>query len=215
MTLTKRTQVPQKGKPMEFLLDPNIAYLGLVLTSLLITLSILSPGTGVIEILALFGLVYCGYAVYNLPINLLALAVLLVGVYPFLLAVRRSGKLIFLAIAILALVIGSTFLFVERGWTPAVNPVLAFFVSTFIAVFMWLMARKTLEASTKPLAHGIDRLIGRIGNTTTETHEEGSVQIESELWSARSEQPIPKGAEVRVVCSDGFTLIIEKTDNIG
>jgi membrane-bound ClpP family serine protease len=41
-------------------------------------------------------------------------------------------------------------------------------------------------------------------------HEDGSVQVAGELWSARSEDPIPAGAQVRVLRREGFVLVVEK-----
>ncbi len=55
--------------------------------------------------------------------------------------------------------------------------------------------------------------IGATGEATTDIREEGTVQLESELWSARSAEPIPAGAQVRVIGRNGFTLLVEKAGN--
>jgi membrane-bound ClpP family serine protease len=39
---------------VDFLLDPNVAYIILVITSLATVMAVLSPGTGIIELFALF-----------------------------------------------------------------------------------------------------------------------------------------------------------------
>lgn len=195
---------------MGILLDPNVAYLVLVMAFLLSILALLVPGTGVIEIFALFGLVMAGYSIYNLPVNYLALIILLLGVIPFALAVRKSGRLIYLALSILALVVGSVFLFQGKNSLTAINPLLAILVSGLATAFLWLVARKTLEASLAPPVHNMDRLIGKTGETTTEVYSDGSVQIDSELWSAHSEQSLPAGTEVRVIGREGFILLVEK-----
>jgi membrane-bound ClpP family serine protease len=54
---------------MDFLSNPNIAYLLLVITTFLVLAAIAVPGTGIPEIAALFGLVLSGYAVYHLSFN--------------------------------------------------------------------------------------------------------------------------------------------------
>lgn len=120
----------------DFFLDPNIAYLFLVAGFSLAIMAILTPGTGLFEIGALFALLLAGWGVYNLPVNYWALAVLLLGVIPFILAVRRSGRMLFLVIALLALVFGSAYLFRgEMWWQPAVNPILALVVSLLMGGF--------------------------------------------------------------------------------
>ena len=70
-----------KGK-MNLLLDPNVAYVILVVGFVLGVLALFTPGTGILEIGALFAIFLAGYAVYSLPINLWALILLVVGVIP-------------------------------------------------------------------------------------------------------------------------------------
>ena len=82
----------------ESLLNPNLAYLLLVASFWLIMMSIFSPGTGVFEVGTVISLVLAGWQVYSLPFNWWALVILIVGVVPFLIAVRRSGKLIYLVV---------------------------------------------------------------------------------------------------------------------
>jgi membrane-bound ClpP family serine protease len=60
--------------------------------------------------------------------------------------------------------------------------------------------------------HDLKSLLGQIGETKTIVQNEGSVQMDGELWSARSEKRIPTGKQVRVVGRDGFTLIVESDD---
>jgi membrane-bound serine protease (ClpP class) len=195
---------------MNLLLNPDIAYLVLVLAFVLTFVAILSPGTGLIEAAALLSLIAAGYSIYYLPLNYLSLVVLLVGAVPFLLAVRKSGKLVYLVVSIATLVIGSSFLFRSESWLPAVNPLLALVVSTLASVFIWIIARKSIEASLKPPMYEIGALIGRNGLAATKIHQEGSVQIESERWSARSNEPVAAGTEVRIISREGLTLVVEK-----
>jgi membrane-bound serine protease (ClpP class) len=192
---------------MEFLLNPNIAYLLLAIGSFLVILAIFSPGTGILEIGALFILVLAGWAVYNLPINTWALVVLIGGVIPFIIAVRRSGKQIYLVIALLAFVIGSSFLF--RGdswWQPAVNPFLVLVVSILMGGYMWIGVQKVLEAEKRPPAHDLEALVGAEGEAKTDIHDQGSVQVAGELWSAFSQEAISSGTQVRVIARHGFSL---------
>ena len=55
----------------------------------------------------------------------------------------------------------------------------------------------------------LQALIGAIGEAKTDIHQEGSVYAGGEQWSARSDQPIPTGARVRVLEREGFTLKVE------
>jgi membrane-bound ClpP family serine protease len=53
-------------------------------------------------------------------------------------------------------------------------------------------------------------LVGQPGEARTEVYNDGSVQVSGELWSARSDHPIPAGSHVRVVGREGFVLVVEK-----
>jgi len=195
---------------MDFFLSPDIAYLILVLGIVLSTLAIFSPGTGIFEVGALFSLVLAGYAIYNLSFNWWAAGILILGIFPFIIATRRSRRMIYLVISIIAFVVGSVFLFPgDRWWKPAVNPLLAVVVSLTVGGYFWIAVKKTIEAESKRPAHDLEKLIGKIGEAKTDIHIEGTVQVDSELWSAYSKQLIPKGSMVRVKNRNGFLLEVE------
>jgi membrane-bound serine protease (ClpP class) len=195
---------------LDFLLDPNVAYLILVGAALLTMMAVLNPGTGVLEIFALFLWLLSGYVIFNLPINFWALGLMLLGLVLFLLSLRKTKNLVYLGLSIGAVIAGSIFLFDQLGWQPAVNPVLAVIVSVFVAGFTWIVAQKAIEADRMRPAHDLEALIGAVGETETAVGDGGSVQVAGELWSARSEETIPEGSQVRVVGRDGFYLIVER-----
>lgn len=195
---------------MEILVDPNVAYLLVVVGVVVAIMALFAPGTGVLEVGALFLLFLAGWEISQQPINLWALVVLILGVIPFILAVRKSRNLIFLAIALVAFVIGSAYLF--RGaewWQPGVNPILAIIASAIASGYLWIATTKVLETEKLKPKHDLAKLINEVGEAKTDIYNEGSVQIESELWSARSEVPISEGSKVRVVKRDGFILVVE------
>ena len=198
---------------LEFLLDPNVAYLTLVLTFLITLMAILTPGTAVFEILAVLMLIVSGWQIYNIPFNLWALIALFSGMILFFIAVRRSNRLIFLAISIVLLIIGSVFLFQgQPWWQPAVNPFLAIIVSAAVSSFLWIVAVKVMEASSTTPTHDLGQLIGMVGEAKTNIRQEGSVQVAGELWTATSEEMIRIGSRVRVIDRNGFLLVVEPAD---
>lgn len=198
---------------MDIFVNPNLAYLLLVAGALLAMLAIFTPGTGILEIGALFMLILASWQAFLLEINLWALILLALGVFPFLLAVRKSRKLVYLGIAIVAFVLGSSFLFRGDAWyLPAVNPFLALATSLLAGGYLWIAINKVLEAELTLPSHDLSALMGDIGETQSEVHNEGSVQVAGELWTARSDQLIPAGTRVRVIGREGFFLIVEKVE---
>lgn len=196
---------------MEFLLDPNIAYLFLLAGVLLGLMAIITPGTGMLEVGAFFCLALAGYAVYNLSFNLWALIVLILSIIPFVFAIQKPKRERYLALSIVGLVVGSVFLFATDRWQPAVNPILALISSVLYSGFIWIAVQKTLQAAHERPAHDLSALVGQIGEAKTYIHSEGSVQVAGELWSARSEKRIPSGSTIRVVSREGFVLVVEKS----
>jgi membrane-bound serine protease (ClpP class) len=195
---------------MDFLLDPNVAYLILVGGILLAMLSLASPGTGLLEIGAFFCIALAGYAIYNLSFNWWALLLLGLSIVPFVYAIQKPKRELFLALSILLLIVGSVFLFPRTADQDLVNPIVAVIASGLVAGFLWIAVRKSVEATSAKPAHDLTGLVGQVGEARTKIDDEGSVLVAGELWSARSEQPIPAGSSIRVLGRDGFILIVEK-----
>jgi membrane-bound serine protease (ClpP class) len=202
---------------MDILLDPNIAYLLLAGGLIFTVLAVFNPGTGLLEISALFALLLSGWSIYNFAnqghINWWALLFIFIGFVLFVVAVRRPSYITLRYASIAAVVLGSAFLFRgEAWWIPAVNPFLASIVGVLSGGFFWVTARKVIEAESLQPTHDLEALMGAIGEAKTEIHDDGSVQVAGELWSARSEDPISEGTRVRVVEREGFILKVEALD---
>jgi len=195
---------------MDFLLEPNVAYLILLGGILLGLMAIVTPGTGLFEIGAVFCLALAGYAIYTLSFNWWALVIVILSIIPFFYAIQKPKRELYLGLSILLLVIGSVFLFSVDGWKPAINPFLAVVTSVVIAVFLWVVVRKTVQASGARPVHDLETLTGQSGEARSNIHEEGSVYVAGELWSAKSENEIPAGSSIRVVRREGFILVVEK-----
>jgi membrane-bound serine protease (ClpP class) len=198
---------------MQILVDPNVGYVLLVGGVLLAILALFAPGSGIIEIGALGAIVLAGYILVSLPVNGWAIAVLVVGVLPFVLALRFTHgrrSMLFLGVAIVALVVGSIFAFRNPQGGPAINPWLAVVVSGGSGVFLWFIARKSLDAAARTPAHNLDHLVGMTGVAHTDIRPEGSVYVNGEEWSAFAKSYIPTGTPVRVLSRNGLVLTVEK-----
>lgn len=194
---------------MNFLLDPNISYLILVGGFVMAVLAMFAPGTGLLEIGATMAIVVAGYSIANVPFNWWALVILVVGVFPFLFALRRSRNLIFLVVSIIAMITGSIFMFRADDGRMAVNPVLAVIVSVLVAGFMWIIATRGMDAlNMKPYSR-TGKLVNQIGKARSDIFHSGTVYIQSEEWSARSNVPISTGTLVKIIRQDGMILEVE------
>jgi membrane-bound ClpP family serine protease len=195
---------------MDFLLDPNIASLCLLGGIVLAMMALASPGTGFFEIGAFFCMALAGYAIYNLSFNWWALLLVGLSLVPFVYAIQKPKREPYLALSLLLLVIGSVFMFPRTEEQALVNPLVAILGSGLVASFLWVAVQKSLAAARMRPSHSLDGLVGQVGEAKTRVYEEGSVQVDGELWSARSEKSIPAGSMVRVIRREGFILIVEK-----
>lgn len=200
---------------MDFLLEPNVAYLILVAGVMLGFMAIVSPGTGLFEVGAFFCLLIAGYAVYNLSFNWWALVLLLLSIIPFIYAIQKPRRELYLGLSIVLLTVGSVFLFPNSQGIMAVNPFVAITASLLSAAFLWVAVRKSMEAATIRPSHDLDTLIGKVGEARTKVLEDGSVQVGGELWSAKSDTSIPAGSQIRVVRREGFVIVVEKVSHPG
>jgi membrane-bound ClpP family serine protease len=176
-------------------------------------LALVTPGTGLFEVGAFFCILLAGYAVTILSFNWWALFLLVLSIVPFLYAIQKPKRELYLALSMLLLVVGSVFMFPSRERLFAVNPAVAIAASGLVIAFLWIAVRKSVEAAGVRPLHDPDGLVGQVGEARTDVQEDGSVQVAGELWSARSEGLIPKGSPVRVVRRDGFVMIVEKAES--
>jgi membrane-bound serine protease (ClpP class) len=196
---------------LELLLDtPNLVFIALVVGIWTGALALVVPGTGALEVISIFCLLVAGYAALSLPVNLWAVVLLMLGVGSFVAAVVRPRRSYFLYISALLLTAGSILLFRgEDGNVSGVSWPLAVGATVLTLGFFWLVVNKSLKAHALQPTMDPARLTGEYGETLTEVHSGGSIQLASETWSARSREAIPPGTRVRVVGREGLVLLVE------
>ncbi len=196
---------------LQLLLDtPNLVFIILVAGIWAGALALVVPGTGALEVLAVFCLLVAGYAALSLPINLWAMVILLLGAGSFVGAVVRPQKSFFLIASAVLLTGGSILLFRgESGRISGVSWPLAVAGTLLTLGFFWLVIHQSMKAHRLRPTMDPGRLTGVIGETLTEVRASGSIQLASEIWSARSREAIPIGTRVRVVGREGLVLLVE------
>ncbi len=194
---------------MDLIIDPNIAYMILVVGFVLGLLALFTPGTGFLEVGVLLAILVAGYAIIRQPINLWALILLAVGVIPFIIALRKFKKWLYLIPAIVSIVIGSVFLFRTETGGAAINPVLASVMSVISVVLIWIIGRKGIEALSLQPTQDLGALIGQTGIARTDIRQQGTIYVAGEEWTAHSEKLIREGRPAKVVGREGLVLLVE------
>lgn len=177
----------------------NILYLLLVAGIWLAAMALVTPGTGVLELLALAALAGGGAGLLLLPTEGWALTGIVIGGGLFVVALlgRRPG--VWLVGSAIALSLGSVLLFrLEPGGPPAVHPLVALLASAGTLAFFWLVIRKTAQAQRAVPVNDPNAILGEVGEARTPLEPIGTVYVGGELWTARSSTPVAPGGKVRV-----------------
>jgi membrane-bound serine protease (ClpP class) len=201
---------------VEFLINPDVAYLLIVAAVMLFILTAIKPKSTLLKV----GMVVClgaaGYEFSQLCGNVWALLVVAFSPAPFFVAIRQPRPNSLLAIITIAmLTIGSVFLFWTANGQLYIMP-LAGLVAIFCGRSIWILFLRLRDTRSTRLSDNPESVIGLIGTVRSaiEKFDTGSIEIEGESWTARSDQPIPVGSMVRVVRFDGLTLTVEKVEKL-
>jgi len=151
------------------------------------------------------------FVISHLSINTLALVVIVLALVPLYFAFKQEARRLWFMAASAALMIGgSIYLFVDSHGRPLVDVWMAILASGLFIVFVWALMTRGVKILHTRSSLDPDTPVGKIGEARTDIDPKGSVYVNGELWSARSESPISQGEAVRVLRRDGFTLTVTK-----
>jgi membrane-bound serine protease (ClpP class) len=190
-------------------LFPNLIYLSLMAGLWFAALAIVSPGTGVLELLALVALSAVGLGTVVLPLNVWAVALLIVGGVLFVVSLQRKRPELWLSASALVLSAGSVFMFKVEDGLIAVHPLLALVVSALTLGYFWFAIRKVVVAQRADPSIDPERVIDQIAEVRTKLDPIGSVYALGELWTARAVKPLKPGTKVKVTGREGLILDVE------
>ena len=200
---------------MDFLINPNIAYLSIVGAVIFVMLTFVMPRSRILLVGVVICLALTWYEVSHLKADPSAMIVAVLSPIPFYIAVRTS-RLHFplLLLSLLMVTIGSYFIFTDQNGTPTVNLILVEAVSLLSALFAWAAYNRQIQKRNEEGIYDPDSVVGLIGEARTEIDSSGLVLLEGELWRARSKTPIPAGSAVRVIRSGGGLLTVQKAEGL-
>lgn len=191
---------------LKWLVDPNVAYLLMLLGIYGIFFELSNPGALVPGILGAISLLLALFAFQALPVNYAGIALILLGVVMLILEVKVTsyGGLTLGGLA--ALVLGSLMLFDSpEPWAQLKLTVLVPAVGLFGGFFVfcvWLVIR----GQRRPTVTGSSSLVGQRGRVVAAlggSDRPGKVVFHGELWDAVAAEPVPTGAQVEVERVDG------------
>ncbi|HEV7572543.1 MAG TPA: nodulation protein NfeD [Thermoanaerobaculia bacterium] len=197
---------------MSSLMDPNIAFLLLVLGGLAIFAEFNHPGAVIPGVVGVIAIVLALFALNFLPTRFAALALLLVAFALFALEAKFASHGVLVIGGIVSMVIGA--LFLVDGPIPQmrVNIITAIAVSIPIGVIAVFLTTLVLKARHGKIATGKEGMVGLIGIARTPLGPDGKVFVHGELWNAVTSDAIAEGTRVRVASVNGLHLVVEPAE---
>jgi membrane-bound serine protease (ClpP class) len=191
---------------LQALVNPNAAYIFLMLGFYALIYEFASPGVGFGAAAGVICLLLAFYGLQVLPVNYAGLGLLLAGVIFLLLDLKLpTGGLLSIG-GVLSLVLGSLMLFDSPE--PYLRVSLELVAGTALATagFFGFALKKVLETRTLKPSSGKEALIGKTG----EVRPGGMVFLNGELWTLDSPRALSAGDQVKVTAVQGLRLSVEK-----
>ncbi len=198
-------------KFLNFLSNPNIAYILLMIGIYGIIFELSNPGAIFPGVIGAVSLILAFYSLQTLPINYAAAGLILLGIILFILELKFTSYGLLTLGGIVCFVLGSIMLF------DTANPLFKLSLSVIIpvaivtALFFAVLLRLAYKAHKRKPVTGVEELIGMKGYAKEDfSSGKGLVMVHGELWQAISDEEIKKDEEVIVEKVDGLTLKVRK-----
>ncbi len=193
---------------MEFLQDANVVYLLLMAGLWVSATGTYIPGTGVAEVAGAALLIGTLYLLSTLAVNWLAVIALVVGAGAFFLLPLLKSEWEPFAIAGLALqAVASFALFATEQVSPLLIGLAVLLAWLYHRGILRSILRQQRELSS---TQKDEFLVGERGRVMGAIEGRGTVQVQGELWTARSRNRLESGTEIVVTQQEGLELHVEK-----
>ena len=186
------------------LVDPNIAYLLLMLGFYGILFELQNPGAILPGVAGAIFLLLAFFALSALPVNAAGLALLVLGVGFLVAEIKVHSHGLLTVGGALAMAIGGLMLFDDRAvhvaW-PLVAATTLITVAFFLALVGFAIRGRKARRVT-----GAAAMLGRRAQVIERLSPRGRVRLDAEVWNAEAGAAIEVGAEVIVTAVEGLTL---------
>ncbi len=193
---------------LQWLADPNIAYLFISIGTLAILYELANPGIGAGGITGAIMLLLAFFSLSILPVNATGVLLMVLAAGLFTAELFAPGIGVFAAGGTIALILGGAFLF--RG-DVGVDPVVLLPTALVAGAGAVVAGRLVWRARKTPPQTGPEALIGKRGRIGTADGPVGQVLVQGTWWRARSARgSLRSGGSVRVLGIEGLELLVEE-----
>ncbi|MCX8030931.1 MAG: nodulation protein NfeD [Thermodesulfovibrionales bacterium] len=201
-----------RSKILNFISDPNVAYLLMLIGFYGIFFELTNPGSIFPGVLGGICLVLAFYSFQTLPVNYAGLLLILIGIVLFILEVKVVSYGMLTIGGIVSVVLGSLMLYDSPF--PFMKLSLSIIIPAAIitALFFIITFKLAYKAYKSKPVTGQEGLVGLEGVAKTDISSEGGmVFIHGEYWSAYADSFINKDEKVVVEEVKGLKLKVRKS----
>jgi len=194
----------------QLLINPNIAYLLLVIGIWSAITAFLVPGTGLPEAIAAVCVVLGVTGLTQLPINAVGAAMIALAFVLFLLEFKVMSHGALTVGGVVSFALGSLFLVRPTEAQPGVSLVVVVATTLATVVFFVVAVRAALRTFRQPIFSSRQRIVGAQGVVKQTIAPVGTVQVKSELWTAVADEQVAAGERVVVTGIEGLRLRVAR-----
>jgi membrane-bound serine protease (ClpP class) len=203
-------QMTLKQRILDFLVDPNIAFLVLAVGALALYAEFNHPGAILPGVVGVVFILLALFALNLLPTRYASFTLIMAAFVMFALEAKFATHGVLGVAGIALMTIGG--LLLVDGPIPELRVKLWTALSVSIplgAITVFLMGI-ALKARRNKVVTGQQGMIGSVGEARTDIDPEGKVFVQGELWNAHAPSRVQMGEQVVVRKIEGLELEVEK-----
>ncbi len=214
-----------------FVINPDLAYILLVLGILGVIFELTSPGAIAPGVVGALSLVIAFISFGSLPTNAGGIMFIILAVVLFIVDLKAPTHGFLTGGGVVSFILGSLLLFPPwRGAagsagtaaarpfavTVSISPVTIVVMTLVIVAFFVFVLAKGIGAQARRVSFGAEVIPGTAATAVTDLGPEGLVRLGGEQWSAVAEGgAIKAGDRVEVVSRDGLRLLVRRAAQQG
>jgi membrane-bound serine protease (ClpP class) len=198
-----------KQQILDYLMDPDIAFILLAIGALALYAEFNHPGAVVPGTVGVVFILVAAFALNLLPTRFAALGLILAAFALFAAEAKFATHGVLTVGGIALLTLGGLLLVDSPIPEMRVHLLTALAVSIPLGLITAFLMTLALKARRNKVVTGMEGLVGETGIAQTTLSPRGTIFVHGELWDAVSSADVPAGSSVVVQRVDGLVLQVE------
>jgi membrane-bound serine protease (ClpP class) len=197
---------------LEILVNPNVAYLLILVGLIGLGIEVFSPGLIAPGTLGVISLLLGLYGSAQLPVSLVGVLLLVFGVAMIIAEAHLPTYGILGVSGVVALIASGLLLYDTNTSAFEVSPVLIVVIGLLLGGSLAFATERAVRARRQPKRTGWEEMIGAVGEVREPLDPVGQIFVEGALWRAKltgangDRRQLDRGSRVRVESVEGLTL---------